>query len=277
MKGRRSFMLTNVFRRRLVDNVRSRPKEEQHRLRDRVEAFQIGPLGWLANIPCALLFGRNLRMLATIYMTDKWNYHWFAQHYEDLLRKDRRKRINLLEIGIGGDEDPKKGGNSLRMWADYLPNARIFGADIFDKSAHDRRRIKTFRGSQADPAFLDMLVREIGKIDVIIDDGSHRNEHMLFTFQYLFPHLADGGIYVIEDAQTSYWSEYGGNEVDRNDPNTAMGYFKSLVDGLNWEEFRGSYIPTYLDQNIKSVAFYHNMIAIRKGDNKEGGAANPPG
>jgi hypothetical protein len=71
---------------------------EQDRLRIRVEAFQIGPFGWLLNIPCALLFGRNLRMLATIYMSDKWNYLWYAQHYEDLLRKVRRKRMNVLEI-----------------------------------------------------------------------------------------------------------------------------------------------------------------------------------
>jgi hypothetical protein len=268
-------MLTKFLRNQLAGYVRKKSYEEQHRLRDRVLAFQIGPFGWLLNLPCALFFGRNLRMLATIYMTDKWNYHWFAQHYEDLLRQDRRKRINLLEIGIGGDEDPRKGGNSLRMWGDYLPNGQIFGIDIIDKSPHDRGRIKTFRGSQADPIFLDKVIRAIGKIDVIIDDGSHRNEHILFTFQYLFPHLSDGGLYVVEDVQTSYWPEYGGNEVDRNDSNTAMGYFKSLTDGLNWEEIRGDYNPTCLDQNIKSIAFYHNMIAIKKGSNREGGACPP--
>ncbi len=265
-------MLASLLTGRLVRYVRKKPRVEQLRLRDQVQVFQMGPFGWLMNVPCALLFGRNLRMLATIYMTDKWNYHWFAQHYEDLLKKDRRKKLNLLEIGIGGDENPRKGGNSLRMWADYLPNARIFGIDIFDKSPHDRGRIKTFRGSQADPVFLDNAVSEIGKLDVIIDDGSHTNEHILFTFQYLFPKLAEGGLYIVEDIQTSYWSEYGGNETDRNDPSTAMGYFKFLTDGLNWEEFRGDYEATYFDQHIKSIAFYHNMIVIKKGDNREGGA-----
>jgi len=264
-------VLTNFLRNLLTAYVRKKPKEEQHRLRDRVFAFQTGPFGWLANIPCRFLFGGNLKMLATIYMTDKWNYHWYVQHYEEHLKQNRRKQINLLEIGIGGYDNPRMGGNSLRMWSDFLPNGRVFGVDIFDKSSHDRKRIKTFRGSQVDSAFLDMVVREIGRIDVIIDDGSHINEHILFTFQYLFPHLADGGVYIVEDAHTSYWSEFGGNEVDRNDPTTAMGYFKSLVDGLDWEEFRGNYNPTYLDQNIKSVAFYHNLIIVRKGANREGG------
>lgn len=155
------------------------------------------------------------------------------------------------------------------MWRAYFPHGRIFGIDIHDKSAHNQRRIKTFLGSQTDPIFLDKVVREIGKIDIIVDDGSHMNEHVLFTFRQLFPHLADGGIYAIEDTQTSYWAEYGGNETDRGDPATSMGYFKSLVDGLNWEEIRGNYSPTDLDLNIKSIAFYHNLIFIRKGSNRE--------
>ena len=237
-------------------------------------AFQIGPYGWPANMLCGVLFGGNLRMLATIYMSDKWNRHWYAQHYEDLFSGLRHKKINILEIGVGGYEDPKHGGNSLRMWRDYFPNGRVYGIDIFDKSPHNQGRIKTFRGSQADADFLDALVREIGTIDIIIDDGSHIAEHILFTFKHLFPHLSDRGFYVIEDTETSYWEEYGGNAVDRNDLNTAMGYFKSLTDGINWEALRGEYTPTYFNLNIKSISFYRNLIVIRKGANHEGGC--PP-
>jgi hypothetical protein len=145
----------------------------------------------------------------------------------------------------------------------------VYGIDICDKSPHDRRRVKTFLGSQTDPEFLDSVVNTIGKLSIIIDDGSHQNEHVLFTFQHLFPHLADDGIYAIEDTQTSYWRMDGGNATDRNDLKTTMGYFKSLIDGLNWEEFPGAYEPSYLDLNIKSIAFYHNLIFITKGSNRE--------
>jgi demethylmacrocin O-methyltransferase len=216
------------------------------------------------------MFSGSLKSLATVYMTDKWNFHYYAQHYEDLLRRSRRKRLNILEIGVGGYDDPRRGGGSLRMWNAYFPKGKIYGIDIYDKSPHDRRRIKTFRGSQTDPLFLDKVVREIGPIDIIVDDGSHRNDHILFTFQHLFSHLADDGIYAIEDTQTSYWPEFGGDAVNRNEVNTSMGYFKSLLDGLNWEEFRDTHSPTYLDQNVKSVAFYHNLIIVRKGVNREG-------
>ena len=262
-------MLANFFRNRVVSYYMKQPSEKKDQILDQILAFQIGPYGWLADISCALLFGGNLKMLATIYMTDKWNRHWYAQHYEDFLRKDRRKKINVLEIGIGGYDDPRMGGSSLRMWRTYFPNGHVYGVDIYDKSPHNGRRIKTFKGSQADPLFLDNLVHEIGEIDIVVDDGSHRSEHVLFSFEHLFPHLAEGGIYAVEDTQTSYWSEYGGNEVDRNDSNTTMGYFKSLADGLNWGEFKGNYNPTYLDLNVKSISFYHNMIVIRKGSNRE--------
>jgi demethylmacrocin O-methyltransferase len=243
--------------------------QERQQLIYKVTLFQNSLLGRLADIPCALLFGGNLKMLASIYLSDKWNSHWYAQHYQALFRSIRHKRLSILEIGVGGYRDPRDGGSSLRMWRTYFPWGRVYGIDIYDKSPHDRRRIKTFQGSQTDPVFLDLVVREIGKISIIIDDGSHENEHVLFTFQHLFPHLADGGIYAIEDTQTSYWPKYGGNSKDRNDPHTSMGFFKSLVDGVNWEEFPGTYSPTYYDLNIKSIAFYHNLIVITKGSNQE--------
>ncbi len=254
---------------------RQKSSDEKEKFRSRLLEFQMGRHGWLVDLPSEFFFGADLKMLATIYGTDKWNLHWYAQHYEDLFHRVRRKPINLLEIGVGGEENPRKGGNSLRMWQAYFPNARIFGVDLYDKSLHERGRIRIFRGSQADPQFLDELVREIGKIDVIIDDGSHLNSHMIFTFQHLFPYLADGGTYAVEDTQTSYWTSYGGNETDRDDPTTAMGYFKSLTDGLNWREFGNGYKPNTFDLSIESIAFYQTLIVIKK--RSSGPAAPGPG
>ena len=231
----------------------------------------MGRWGWLVDLPSGFFFGADLKMLATIYGTDKWNRHWYAQHYEVWLHRLRRRRINLLEIGIGGDEEPRQGGRSLRMWRSYFPKGHIFGIDLYDKSAHDGRRIRTFCGSQEDPQFLNAVVKEIGRIDVIVDDGSHINAHVIFTFQHLFPHLADGGIYAIEDTQTSYWPEYGGDANDRNNPKTVVGYFKSLADSLNWREFRNGSKPNYLDLHIESIAFYHNFIVLRKSTSGEAG------
>jgi len=142
--------------------------------------------------------------------------HWYAQHYEVHFAPLRRRRLNILEIGVGGFDDPEAGGASLRMWRTYFPRSQIFGIDIQDKRIHDEDRITTFKGSQADEEFLSDVVNRIGEIHIVIDDGSHRNEHVLRTFEFLFPRLHQQGIYVVEDTQTSYWSHMGGSSADLN-------------------------------------------------------------
>ncbi len=218
-----------------------------------------------------LFIGRDLKSLATVNNTDKWGSHWYAQHYQKHFAHLRRKKLNILEIGVGGYDDPEQGGGSLRMWRTYFPNSNIFAIDIHDKSPHNERRIKIFKGSQVDEKCLDEAIRTMGHIDIIIDDGSHMNEHVLFTFKYLFPHLSQNGIYVVEDTQTSYWKEYNGTTAELNSQNTIMGFFKSLVDCLNYSEFeKEGYLPSYYDQNIIAMHFYHNMVFIQKGLNNEG-------
>jgi hypothetical protein len=148
--------------------------------------------------------------------------------------------------------------------------ATSFGIDIHDKSPHQEDRITIFQGSQVDRGFLDTVVSSIGEIDVIVDDGSHINEHIIETFKILFPRLKQDGIYVVEDIQTSYWNSYGGDSYDLKNPKTAMNFFKGLADSLNFEEIdRPSYRPNYFDRNIVGLSFYHNMVFIQKGLNNE--------
>ena len=179
-------------------------------------------------------FISNLDWLALINGTDKYGKHFYTQHYSTHFRKFRYKKINLLEIGVGGYDDPNQGGGSLRMWKQYFPFAKIFSFDIYDKSPLQENRIKIFKGSQIDLNFLDKVVNEIGEIDLIIDDGSHINEHVITTFKHLFPKLKNGGIYVVEDTQTSYWKEYGGDSLDFKNQTTMLNFFKELTDSINY-------------------------------------------
>src|SRR4029453_18378103 len=180
----------------------------------------------------------------------------------------------VVEIGIGGYEDPKEGGNSLQMWKQYFPNVQVAGIDIYDKSFHNAPRIRTFQGDQADEKFLQQVIAQIGRPDIIIDDGSHMNEHVIKTFQVLFPLLSDNGIYVVEDTQASYWSDRGGTSENLESAPTMMCFFKRLVDGLNHEEFiRPGYAAFYFEKHIVSMHFYHNLILLYKGSNNEGSNA----
>jgi hypothetical protein len=212
--------------------------------------------------------GGNLDRLARIHGTDKLGLHSYTPHYATHFRALRFKPVRLLEIGIGGYDDPYVGGGSLRMWKRYFPFGRIYGIDIHDKRCLDERRVRTFQGSQDDCDFLRRVVGETSALDIVIDDGSHVSAHVIASFTALFPCLNDGGIYVVEDTQTSYWPDFGGDRHDRPEAATSMNFFKRLADGLNHSEFAvPGYEPTYLDLNVSSMHFYHNMVFVYKGAN----------
>ncbi len=217
---------------------------------------------------------KTLKELSIEHKCDKAavGHHTYDIPYEFHLASYRDKEIKLLEIGVGGYDNPNEGGASLRMWKEWFtqPNTQIYSVDIFEKSAIQEDRIKIFQGSQNDYWFLNKVADEIGEMDIIIDDGSHVNSDIVASFKILFPRLKSGGIYIVEDVQTAYWKHYGGGESDN-----AVAYFESLVKGLNYKEQatedRGNGVtpkePDYFDLNILSIHFYHNIIFILKGDN----------
>lgn len=214
--------------------------------------------------------GGDLERLAILHHSDKLDSPSYILHYQQHFAGLRKKKLNILEIGVGGYNDNKAGGNSLRMWKDYLPNSTIHGLDMYDKSALAEKRIKLHKGSQFDRDCLLKIYQEMGSIDIVIDDGSHYSEHVIFSFKILFPLLAGNGLYVVEDTQASYWKFAGGDGADLKNPSTLMNFFKDLVDGLNYQEVpRLNYQPTPLDQTVVAVHFYHNLIVIQKGHNEE--------
>jgi hypothetical protein len=214
----------------------------------------------------------DLGTLAVRYGSDKWgNVHWFTQHYERHFARLRDEPVRLLELGIGGYEHPDQGGGSLRMWRDYFRRGQIFGLDLFPKTDLDGIRLRTLRGDQNDPAWLAKIAEEFGPFDVIVDDGSHINEHVLTSFEALFPHVRAGGFYVIEDLWTSYLPGYGGDDEDLDNPATMLVLIKSLVDALHHEERAprpGQ--PTAAEQYLAGLHVYHNIAFLEKGRNAEG-------
>ena len=77
--------------------------------------------------------------------------------------------------------------------------------------------------------------------------------------------------YVIEDIETSYYSEYGGGELDK--PGTFMALLKDIVDVLQ-RDFHdgpnkprrgtGKYSKFDGDHEILSIQFFTNACVIRK-------------
>jgi hypothetical protein len=210
----------------------------------------------------------NLDRLADLHKTDKGSGHGYTKVYRHFLRPYKFQAVRLLEIGVGG-RGPTDGGASLRMWKDYFPFGKIYALDLLDKSRLEEPRIRTFQGDQTDPEALMRVTNESGDLDIIIDDGSHRNDHVIRTFELLFPRLKLGGLYFVEDVQTSYWPRYGGSSEDLEKAPTLMNFFKHKADSIHYPELilDGPREPDIYDKHIIGLHFFRGLIVIEKGDN----------
>ncbi|MBA3783098.1 MAG: class I SAM-dependent methyltransferase [Nocardioides sp.] len=213
------------------------------------------------------LLAMDLTELAVEFGTDKWGVHRYTPHYQRHLEHLRGEEFTLLELGVGGYAR-SIGGASLKMWKWFFPKAHVIGLDIEDKTALSGGRITVVQGDQTDEALLTSLMEEHQPL-VVIDDGSHVPDHVRASFGVLFPLLPDDGVYAIEDTQTSYWPEWGG-QADPRARGTSMDLVKDLVDGLNFEEYVDQHEPSYTDRWVRSVHCYHNLVVVEKGDNVEG-------
>lgn len=217
----------------------------------------------------------DLNELSLHYGSDKWGGHWYTPHYERHFGPLRDRRLRILEIGIGGYQAPDVGGASLRMWKRYFRRSIVIGLDYFDKSGIAEPRIQPVRGDQGDAEFLARLGTELGPFDIVIDDGSHISGDVIASFEVLFSHVRPGGLYVVEDLQTSYWSGWGGSSTRLADPNTSVGYLKTLVDALHHRDIESGVerAPGRFDEWVGGLHFYHNLAFVEKRRNAEQSAA----
>jgi hypothetical protein len=84
-------------------------------------------------------------------------------------------------------------------------------------------------GSQEDIAFLKTVNSEQGYFDVIVDDGGHTMKQQITSFTHLLPKVRSGGIYVIEDLETSYSRGEGSGYLVST---STIELIKRLVDDI---------------------------------------------
>lgn len=254
------------LRQRVAQRIRQLPEGERHAYVARITRLSRLALKILTPLPV------SMETLARIAGTDKIGSHDYIAAYARFFREFRRRPITLLEIGVGG-YDRTDGGHSLHLWQAYFRRGTIVAIDLYDKTQLSGGRIHVHQCSQVDRDGLTRLARQYGGFDLIIDDGSHLNEHQIETFKILFPLMKPAGVYVIEDTQTSYWPAFGGGAAGSAQyAASATCFFKSLVDGLNHAEFLppARIAPGWLELSIRGLYFEHNLIAVLKGDNSAG-------
>ena len=164
--------------------------------------------------------------------------------------------VAMLEIGVW------KGG-SLDMWRKFFgPNATLFGIDInSDCARFDGKSASVRIGSQDDPEFLRGVVKEMGKLDIVLDDGSHIASHQRASFEVLFPLLSEGGLYIIEDLLTSYFPHLEGGWKRKG---SGIEFLKDKVDDMHRHYIEAGRNTSDLLPPIESIQFYNSIAVIRK-------------
>jgi hypothetical protein len=147
--------------------------------------------------------------------TDKIESGYMARYDE---RFTNLNPTAVLELGV-------LNGDSLNEWRARWPDAFIAGVDLnwpdiigdwaFFKAAQDDHHALT-------------LISEHGPWTLIIDDAEHVGIKSAASFDTLWPHVAPGGCYVIEDWGTGYWPGWADYGHDLNMVTLA----KSLIDQI---------------------------------------------
>ena len=186
-------------------------------------------------------------------LVSKW-FHYF-DIYERYFSRYRNQPVSILEIGIYH-------GGSLQMWKDYFGDkVKVYGIDIDPKcKAFEEENISIFIGSQSDREFLRELKTQIPPVDIILDDGGHTMEQQRVSFEELFDHVKEDGIYICEDTHTSYWPDHGGGYRRRG---TFVEYSKNLIECLNIWHIKRCKVDDF-SRSLYSISFYDSIIVFEK-------------
>lgn len=174
--------------------------------------------------------------------TDKFRSR-HAHYYEEAFSHLKDEVTSLLEIGINR-------GGSIRAWRDFFTKATIHALDIREIAV---QRVKDEERVEA--AVMDIGQREkleqwaeSKQFDIVIDDGSHCNDHQIIAFEVLWPLVKPGGYFVIEDTKVAW------NTVRINPKFPPLGtYISDLVKPV-----------TINSTDILQMTIRPNMVVFRK-------------
>lgn len=178
--------------------------------------------------------------------------------YEKLFDKYRNKKITFVEIGV-------LSGGSLKMWKKYFGlDCRIIGIDLNPKAKNfEEDGIEIFTGSQSDENFWENFFKEVGKVDIILDDGGHTNFQQIMTTCCTVPNIKDDGLLVVEDVFHSYGVSYGSKGFFNPSKYSFINFCKKITDDINCrfpeiEKFNFS-----LNEYIYSMEIFESIVAFK--------------
>ncbi|MGO4120540.1 hypothetical protein [Arthrobacter sp. YAF16] len=171
--------------------------------------------------------------------------------YDHLFSRFVGKAPVIVEVGV-------LNGGSLYMWREFFgPDARIIGVDLNPEAVWLREEgFEIHIGDQSDPQFWEEFFRQVGDVDIFLDDGGHTYPQQIVTAASALDHIRNEGLLVVEDTHTSYMTEFGGPS------NTSfVSWALNLVHGVNhrFSAFVEDHDP---ELRVWTVQFFESIVAF---------------
>jgi len=189
----------------------------------------------------------------------KWNNYFGI--YENIFKKYINKKITFVEVGIGS-------GGSLFMWRKFFGSkARIIGIELNPEAKKlEKHGFEIFIGDQADPIFWKKFFKKVGKINILLDDGGHKNIQQITTFMESIKFIKDDGKIIVEDTHTSYMKKKGFKNPSKY---SFINFCFFLVENLHRRNPMTNKNLNYFSKKIKQINFYDSIVEISIGKNNE--------
>jgi len=189
--------------------------------------------------------------------SSKWSGYF--QVYDQIFEKFKNKKITFVEVGTGN-------GGSLSVWKKYFSkDSRIIGIDFNPEAKKlENYGFEIYIGNQTKKDFWDSFYNKVGKVDIILDDGGHKNLQQVSTVHYSLPYIKDEGLIVVEDTHTSFMKKEFGNPSRYSFINFCNLVVSSIHKRCN---ILGGKLNSY-SEKIFPVVFYESIVVFNINKNK---------
>tara|TARA_Y100000591_G_C21830785_1_gene699446 strand:- start:1499 stop:2347 length:849 start_codon:yes stop_codon:yes gene_type:complete len=192
----------------------------------------------------------------------KYSIKWdnYFEIYENIFKQYINKRITFVEVGIGN-------GGSLFMWRKFFGSkARIIGIELNpDAKKLEKHGFEIFIGDQADPRFWNNFFKQNGKIDILLDDGGHKNIQQITTFMETVRFIKDGGKIIVEDTHTSFMKKKGFKNPSKY---SFINFTYFLIENMHRRNPTINKDLNFISKKIKQINFYDSIVEIIISKNK---------
>ena len=203
------------------------------------------------------------KLIKSFKTAPKYSIKWsnYFEIYERLFGKFINKKITFVEIGIGD-------GGSLFMWKNFFgKKARIIGIELNpDAKKLEKFGFEIFIGNQSDPLFWKKFYNKVGKIDILLDDGGHKNIQQITSLMESYKFINPNGLIAIEDTHTSYMKKKGFNNPSKY---SFINFCNTLIESIHRRNPMLDKRLNNFSKKIESIFFFDSIVSINFSSKKK--------